>query len=909
MIRQEDPTPALIMPPSFEENPMMTYHLRAGATVTGRLLAIASAFLLCLVIALLAPAESEADAAEYGIEAVGASLSTHEAGRHPDVTTSVDFVPQVTEPPADTEELAIELPAGLTANPRNFPTCSFIKFNNPFVNPCPVDSQVGLVEVKFRGSATYLREPLYSLTAPEDEVVRLGFIGLIFSYYLEVDLRSGTDYGVTVKSRNMPNGLTLESVRSTVWGVPADPIHDTERVTPFEALFCLGSDPANEPCAGGSRKSGLSPEPLMTNPASCGPMNFRFIASSYAVAGKKFEATADAGEITDCGSVPFEPTLSLSTTSRRAGAPTGLEAILEVPQNEAVNTVNASPVRRAKVALPEGLRVNASAADGLQACGDEEARIGTDGPANCPEGAKIGTLEITSPPLKRPIKGGIYLRTPVTGHLIQFWLVSNELGVNLKLPGEVELDQETGRMTAVIPESPQVPAEKVALRFNSGARAPLRNGLACGTATASYEFAPWSGNPPADGVVPITVDEGCSAGGFDPKLSAGTVSPSAGAFSPFVFDVSREDDEANLASVEVSLPKGLVAKIAGVPLCSDVSAASGACPAASKIGIIRAAVGAGTQPLWIPQPGKDPTAAFLAGPYKEAPFSVVAEVPAQAGPFDLGVVTVRSGIYIDPRTAQVTVKSDPLPQILQGIPIDYRRVRVEVDRDRFTLNPTSCAEQMVAASIGSISGASATPTARFQAADCASLGFSPKLSLKLSGGTQRGDHPRLRAVLRAKPGDANIRRASVALPHSEFLEQAHIRTVCTRVQFAADACPAGSIYGSARATSPLLDAPLRGPVYLRSSSHQLPDLVVDLKGEVRVTLVGRIDSANGGIRTTFEAAPDASIRRFVLNMKGGAKGLLVNSRNLCLAPNRATVRMRGHNGRSSNTRPALKNGC
>jgi hypothetical protein len=538
-----------------------------------------------------------------------------------------------------------------------------------------------------------------------------------------------------------------------------------------------------------------------------------------------------------------------------------------------------------------------------------EAAYKTDGPSDCPDASKLGTAEITSPALKRPIHGGLFLRTPEPGHLFRFWLVSSELGVNLKLPAEVELDQQTGRLTTVIQESPQLPASKVVLQLRGGARAPLRNPESCGTFNASYEFGPWSGNPPATGIAPIAINEGCNTGGFGPKLSAGTISPSAGEFSPLVFDITREDGEQNLAAIDVTLPQGLTAKLAGVPLCSDGLAASSACPASSQIGIVRAAVGAGSQPLWVPQPGKSPTAVYLAGPYKGAPYSVVATVPAQAGPFDLGLVTVRSGIYVDPETAQVTVKSDPLPQILQGIPIDYRHVRVEVNRSKFTLNPTSCAVGTVHSAIRGTGGAVAHPSDRFQAADCASLGFTPRLTLRLKGGTKRGGHPRLRAALTAKKGQANIRRASVALPHSEFLDQAHIGTVCTRVQFAANACPAASAYGHARAITPLLDQPLEGVVYLRSSSHKLPDLVVDLRGQVHVVLAGRIDSVNGGIRTTFEAAPDAPIRKFVLNMKGGKKGLLVNSRNLCATKNRAFVKLNAHNGRSSNSRPVLKNSC
>jgi hypothetical protein len=287
----------------------------------------------------------------------------------------------------------------------------------------------------------------------------------------------------------------------------------------------------------------------------------------------------------------------------------------------------------------------------------------------------------------------------------------------------------------------------------------------------------------------------------------------------------------------------------------------------------------------------------------------VVKVPAQAGPFDLGTVTVRNALEVDPETTQVTAKSNPLPKVLAGVPIAYRDIRVRVDRPDFTVNPTNCEPTEVKGKLGSAQGLSSDVGSRFQVGGCAALGFSPHLKLKVSGATKRGSYPKLRAELKAPAGQANIGKVSVALPHSMFLAQEHIRTICTRVQYAAKACPEGSVYGWARAFTPLLDEPLEGPVYLRSSSNPLPDLVASLDGAIHVDLAGRIDSVNGGIRTTFEGVPDAPVTKFVLAMKGGKKSLLVNSRNLCKGVNRATVRMDGQNGKAHDFRPAVGNDC
>ena len=242
-----------------------------------------------------------------------------------------------------------------------------------------------------------------------------------------------------------------------------------------------------------------------------------------------------------------------------------------------------------------------------------------------------------------------------------------------------------------------------------------------------------------------------------------------------------------------------------------------------------------------------------------------------------------------------------------------RSAQIRLDKPSFTLNPTSCDPMAVTGQLISTFGQTASLESRFQVAECARLAFKPKLSLRLKGGTRRGSHPALRAVLTMKPGQANIAKASVALPRSAFLDQGHIGTVCTRVQFAADQCPAASIYGKATAASPLVDYPVSGPAYLRSSSNTLPDLVVALKGPdhqpIEVVVAGRVDSVKGGIRNSFEAVPDAPVSRFVLEMQGGKKGLLINSRNLCKSTNRATVEMEGQNGKAFEGRSVVKNDC
>jgi hypothetical protein len=435
------------------------------------------------------------------------------------------------------------------------------------------------------------------------------------------------------------------------------------------------------------------------------------------------------------------------------------------------------------------------------------------------------------------------------------------------------------------------------------------------------------------------VDGGaCPSGGtppFHPGLQAGTINNAAGKFSPFNVRLTRNDGEQEFTNFSIKLPPGVVGKLAGIPFCSDAAIAAAksrtgpnggqeelenpSCPAASQVG--RTLVGAGVGASLTYVPGK----LYLAGPYHGSPLSIVSITAAKVGPFDLGTVVIRAALRINPETAEVFVDatgSDPIPHIIQGIPVHARDIRIYTDRPEFALNPTSCERTSTASTVlgsgldfGSASDdVPVTVTSPFQAADCANLGFKPRLQLQLRGKIHRGGNPALRAILRPRMGDANAARISVALPHSEFLDNANFRTICTRLQFKAGPgngaeCPAGSVYGHARAWTPLFEKPLEGPVFLRSSEHPLPDLVLALHGLVDIQAVGRIDSVKGGIRNTFDFVPDAPITKVIVDFQGGKKSLLENSTNICRGKHQATVKMKGHNGKVHNFLAPLKAKC
>jgi hypothetical protein len=621
--------------------------------------------------------------------------------------------------------------------------------------------------------------------------------------------------------------------------------------------------------------------------------------------GSPSKLSAPFPQITGCGKLSFKPIFSATPTNPEASAPTGLDAELVIPQDENPQGLGTSTLKSATVTLPAGLSINPAAGASLAACNAEEVGLGRNEPSHCSDSAKIGSADIEVPALEHELAGSLYQRAPEPGHLFRFWVVTNELGVYLKLPAEIEPDPSTGQLTvrfAGIPSlggNPQVPVSDFKVHVFGGPRAPLSTPSSCGSYLTHYSFAPWSGKPPVESDTPMQITSRCGKDGFSPHLTAGSTKSAAGAFAPFTFTLTRNDGEANPQAIAVHLPQGLLAKLSGVPLCPESAADAGTCSGKSKVGFIKVAVGVGTAPLWVPQPGKPDAAVYLAGPYKGAPYSIISVVPARAGPFDLGTVVNRAGIYVDPESALATIKTDPLPQILEGVPVSYRTVHVLIDRRSFTLNPTSCARKKIIATVMATNDTPAEPSDGFQATNCAKLRYRPTLKLSFAGSTKRAGNPAVKAILTQRPHQANTKAAVVLLPQSEFIDNAHISTPCTRVQFDADKCPKGSILGRATAKSPLLSKPLKGPVYFRSNggARELPDIVADLHGQIHIVLVGYIDSVKAGpetsrVRTRFLHLPDAPVTSFTMSLSGGKKGLVENSVDLCKTGRRAEIKLK-----------------
>jgi len=922
-----------------------------------------TALALLLTTALLA-LPAAATAQEFGIEP-GSLKTGYEvsqgvpgvpgASSHP-YAFSVGFKLKTDESTGksrggEIRDLYAYLPPGYAGDPFALPRCTRQEFEGAAPH-CSPNTQLGIVRVNIPGTGV-VSGPMYNMVPPPGVAAEIGFSAAGLNGLQDITLIAaegedegrGRRYGLRVHV-----GFPLEatSVESVFWGTPADEAHDEQRgpkaaegfpeyatsfVGPHEAFLTLPaecSDPLRLTLAVASK---LDPGHYLTDSA------------------ESLDASGHPAAPLGCGSVPFDPRVAAATTSRAASAATGLDFKLTLP-NEGLanpNGIAETEPHKIEVALPEGVTANPSAAEGLATCSEaqyEAEQLDSAPGAGCPEASKLGSVFARSPLIDEPIEGSLYLAKPYEnpeGTLIAIYLVfrAPERGVLLKQSGRVVPDPNTGQLVTTLEGLPPLPYSDATLHFKEGARGVLVTPDRCGRYPTEAKLYPFSEpDTPVTRTAYFQIERGvdggaCPAGErFDAGFQAGSENNQAGAYSPFYLRLTRRDGDQDLTKFSTKLPPGVIGRLAGTAQCSDADIAQArgrsgqnggqeeqehpSCPASSEIG--RTVAGAGVGGVLTYVPGH----LYLAGPYNGAPLSVVAIVPGVAGPFDVGTIVVRQALRIDPLSAEVEAdgsSSDPIPHILKGIPLKVRDVRVYVDRPDFTLNPTSCEPSAAKATIWG-GGANVFSTlddvphsleARFQAASCASLGFKPRLGLKLKGGTRRGKFPALRAVYSPKQGDANLKRLALTFPRSEFIEQGHFRTICTRVQFAAGAgfgahCPKASIYGHARIWTPLLDEVLKGPVYLRSSDHNLPDAVFAVHGIVDLEVPVRIDSKHGGLRATIQTAPDAPVSRAIVNMQGGQKGLFVNSRYLCRNQkrNRAYVNAKGHNGRRNVIRPLVR---
>ncbi len=889
------------------------------------------------------------------------------AGSHP---YALDFEVSL-DPGEELRDLRLDLPPGLLLNPANAvgalcPDSLFATPRTPAFGSsresgesCPNQSQVGTVEAVEPGGSELRRFGFFSLPPKAGKLARFGAAPWGEPVAFDAELRSDQSGAYfSLVADEIPQGLGLEELNVSLWGSPWDETHNAERgdclneaAPEFGWSKCSVGDPLN-----------TKPLAFVSLPARCDDsLSFEAAVSSWqgstesAIALNR-DSGGDPVALTGCAQLKFdfEPESLLSTSKASSGSGYVFRFQNEDPGLTDPRARTRAPVKQFAIELPDGVTINPSLGAGLGTCAPSqlaaESAFNGQG-AGCPNSSKIGVFRVSLPFYRDTLRGSIYLAQPddpaTQAHgaenpfdsLLAVYLIvkSADRGILIRIPGELTPDPGDGTLTATFDRLPQLPYSDLEVNFRSGQRAALVSPPRCGLAVTKATMTSWAEGAPQDiseigsPIGAGAEDAPCPAGTppFSPGALAGGVNSNVGSYTPYYVKLSRRDTEQEITSYSLVMPKGITGKLAGVPFCPEAAIAAArqrrgfaetanpSCPAASQVGHTDTGYGVGQALTYAP--GR----IYLAGPYRGSPLSLVTINAATVGPFDLGAIVIRSAFDVDQRTAQLEIDStasDPIPHILDGIPLHLREVRIHMDRFQFTHNPSSCEpSQLVSRLTGSGATFSnkaddsvASVSKHFQLLNCLTLGFKPKLGLRLRGPSRRGGFPSLRATFASRGArDSNLKKIEVEMPHSLFLAQNHIRTVCTKPQFQAERCPKGSIYGKAVARTLLFDEPLRGNVYLRSSDRKLPDLVADLRsGAIRIVAEGRIGPGkHGGILTFFDELPDAPLDSFTMTLGGGKHGLLQNSVNICANPPLATVSALGQNNVGARFSSVLRGQC
>jgi hypothetical protein len=488
-------------------------------------------------------------------------------------------------------------------------------------------------------------------------------------------------------------------------------------------------------------------------------------------------------------------------------------------------------------------------------------------------------VSIDSPLVAGPLIGSVYLATPDAnelGSMLAVYLAAERDGALVKLAGRIDADPQTGALSVLIDQLPQLPFSKFAVNFDGGPRAVLALPRRCGIFTATAALTSFSAPAaaPTEAASSFAVDRGCGSG-FSPSFSGGATSSLAGRKTALALRVGRADGEESLRQFSITLPSGLLPLLGDVPLCPEPQATAGSCDGASGIGRVAIAAGSGSHPLQLLGD------AFLTGPHEGAPFGFSVVVPGAAGPFDLGRIVVRAAVSVDPRSARLTIATDPLPLIRRGIPLRVRRFELSTAaRPGFFLAPSGCREQSLSVRVLGADGALSSGSAPFFLAGCRGLRFGPQVAAAAAARVTRarGVGLRIRISNRAGP-QSNLEQISIGFPQQLAPRLAAIQAACPRATFAVSpaACSPGSRIGSAVVRTRVFAEALRGAAYLVSRGGEgLPQIVVVLRvGAVTLRLHGDFRlSPSGRATVRFGSMPDAPISNFALRLPSGPDAVL-----------------------------------
>ncbi len=897
-----------------------------------------------------------------------------QAGSHPyDMTTTFRLEPNAEGELTSellTRDVSVMLPAGFAGSITSVPQCPMVDLSarNGFESGpgCPTSSQVGVVSVYTRQAGhpfLFSKGPVYNMVPADGGTAELAFPVSLASQPIIVKARTDGDYGLNSTTRGITEYVPFDGLTLTLWGVPADPRHDAERYTPANGAAGF---------SGGGPPGGPHGEPLpdsaplsayLTNPTKCGGPLYAKIAVDPWSAPGAFDAEDGFPDLTDpnwftantpmypagvtgCDRMRFNPSLTVTPDTTESDSPSGYSMDLHVPQSTAPQDLSTPALENAIATLPQGLAINPGAADGLQACTDDQAdppssagnEIGvlseqegrfSNIEPTCPVASQVGSVELTTPLLPYTLYGQVFLSADHTGNQYAVFMVIRGEGLLVKLKSTVVANPVTGQLTATFANDPELPFEDFKLHFYGGPRAVFVNPTNCGPATTTTDLQSWASGPGGlpDATPSSTFEVSFDGHGaacpspqpFEPSFNAGTTSIQAGGFSPLIATFARHDTDQKVDHVQLTAPPGLLGSLADVPLCEEPQASQGTCSSASQIGHVVVGVGSGAAPLYLPIPGQPPAPVYVTGPYRGAPFGLTFVVPAVAGPYNLGNVVVRAAITVDPNTAQLTVTSDPLPTVLDGIPVQVKAVNVVIDRPNFMFNPTNCSPMSIAGRVTSLQGSTASLSSAFQVTGCGDLTFKPQFSVSTSAHTSRANGASLDARLSYPVGSlghaANIASVKVELPKRLPSRLTTLQKACPAATFNTNPanCSQASVIGIVKANTPALPVELTGPVYFVSHGGEaFPNLIAVLQGDgVRVDLVGSTFISKSGITSsTFKSVPDVPVNSFELYLPEGPNSALAANGNLCKGTLTMPTTFTAQNGRVLHqTTPIAVTGC
>jgi hypothetical protein len=825
------------------------------------------------------------------------------------------------------KDFVVRLPPGLVGNATILPRCTEAQFSHSLglnLNECPASTAVGvsaatlfLPEVfplqgaPFGGVAT-ATVPVFNLTPAVGEPARFGFDAYGTFVTLDTSVATGEDYAVITSVNNTTELGSLLSSQVTLWGTPSDERHSQSR-----GWECLqGEQSPFPPCASLGQ---AQPQPFLALPTSCSqPLRSSVLADSWSEPGRRSEGRPDTSDprwkraefetpaLQGCNQVPFTPSISAEPETQSGSTPSGLKVDVHVPQqpSEIPGGVVESDVKATRVTLPQGVMLNPAQANGLLACSEggvgftgnsqfegEPLSLFTPSEQACPEASKVGVVRVKTPLLEHELEGAVYLGQQEAnpfGSLLALYIVAKDpvSGVLVKLAGEISLNPSTGQITSTFTDTPQTPFEDFKLEFFGGPTASLTTPAYCGNYTTTAVFTPWSGTGDVTSASSFPITSNCTQPGaaqpFSPSFQTGSSSNQAGGFTPFTLTITNPDGDQALTGVTEHLPSGLAAMISSVTPCPEPQAALNQCGPDSLIGHSTAEAGLGGSPYSLPG------AVYLTGPYKGAPFGLSVVTAANAGPFHLGDVTVRSTINIDPSTAAVTVTSDPFPTFTStpehpntGIPTQLKQINVTIDRPGFQFNPTNCTPTAITGTLSGAQGASVPVASPFQVTNCANLPFKPTFTASTQGNASKANGASFKVVVTSGKGQANIGKTDLTIPAALPSRLTTIQKACRAQIFEANpaTCPEGSNIGTATVHTPVLKNVLTGPAYLVShGAAKFPDVEFVLQGEgITLVLDGQTDIKKDVTYSRFETLPDAPVSRFETTLPEGPHSALTSN--------------------------------